>query len=408
MRCSPRVAAALLTAAAILPNPGRAAQPAPNTLTPSEIADGWILLFDGQTTFGWVARGDAKWHVNDAALSCAEGSRGWLATTTEFADFVLRCRYRIDAKGNSGVFFRAKSDSDRPWEDGYEMQICDHHQQSPTGSIHNLLKPQYPDGKPVTTADKWQDVEIRAEGNHLQVILNGVKVVDGRDTRADGNAKFTRGVIGLQYHDPGMKIEFRDLKLKPLGVKPAFNGQDLSGWKILPGLPSKFSVRPGGILHIQGGPGQIATTAAWADFALQLDVLSSGRFLNSGVFFRSEPDVKWIGYEVQIRNQWTGDDRAKPVDYGTGGVYNRRPARKVYSNDREWFTMTIVAHGRHIATWVNGYQAADWTDERPPNSNPRRGYRAQAGVVSLQGHDPTTDLSFRNIRVAEYPSIGMQ
>ena len=28
-------------------------QPKPNTLTAKEIADGWILLFDGETTFGW-------------------------------------------------------------------------------------------------------------------------------------------------------------------------------------------------------------------------------------------------------------------------------------------------------------------------------------------------------------------
>ncbi len=25
----------------------------PNTLTPREIADGWVMLFDGETTFGW-------------------------------------------------------------------------------------------------------------------------------------------------------------------------------------------------------------------------------------------------------------------------------------------------------------------------------------------------------------------
>jgi hypothetical protein len=27
----------------------------PNTLTPKEIVEGWILLFDGETTFGWDA-----------------------------------------------------------------------------------------------------------------------------------------------------------------------------------------------------------------------------------------------------------------------------------------------------------------------------------------------------------------
>ena len=32
----------------------------PNTLTPKEIEDGWILLFDGETTFGWKVDGEAK------------------------------------------------------------------------------------------------------------------------------------------------------------------------------------------------------------------------------------------------------------------------------------------------------------------------------------------------------------
>jgi len=27
----------------------------PNTLTPEEIRDGWLLLFDGETLFGWEA-----------------------------------------------------------------------------------------------------------------------------------------------------------------------------------------------------------------------------------------------------------------------------------------------------------------------------------------------------------------
>src|SRR5437660_10964968 len=30
----------------------------PNTLTPKEIADGWILLFDGETSIGWKTRGE--------------------------------------------------------------------------------------------------------------------------------------------------------------------------------------------------------------------------------------------------------------------------------------------------------------------------------------------------------------
>jgi hypothetical protein len=73
------------------------------------------------------------------------------------------------------------------------------------------------------------------------------------------------------------------------------------------------------------------------------------------------------------------------------------------AEDREWFTKTIVANGPHIAVWVNGYQVSDLTDERPPHENPREGLREGPGVIALQGHDPTTNFLFRNLRIVELP-----
>ena len=43
------IVAAVLSACAL----ARAAEQ--NRLTPAELNDGWILLFDGETTFGWEA-----------------------------------------------------------------------------------------------------------------------------------------------------------------------------------------------------------------------------------------------------------------------------------------------------------------------------------------------------------------
>jgi hypothetical protein len=68
------------------------------------------------------------------------------------------------------------------------------------------------------------------------------------------------------------------------------------------------------------------------------------------------------------------------------------------SMDGEWFGMTIVAHGNHLTTWVNG---ADFFDNGSKSDNARTGCKLEAGHISIQGHDPTTDLSFKNIRVAE-------
>ena len=98
----------------------------------------------------------------------------------------------------------------------------------------------------------------------------------------------------------------------------------------------------------------------------------------------------------------TKKEKYTAVDYGTGGIYRRAPARKELSKDREWFGMTIVASGRHIATWVNGVQAVDWTDERPLADNPRKGCRLEKGAISLQGHEAATeDLDFRDIRIQD-------
>src|SRR5262245_37459496 len=54
----------------------------PNTLTPKEIADGWILLFDGETTFGWNVLGDAE--VKEGVLKVGGAKPAQVATTTQF------------------------------------------------------------------------------------------------------------------------------------------------------------------------------------------------------------------------------------------------------------------------------------------------------------------------------------
>jgi len=46
----------------------------------------------------------------------------------------------------------------------------------------------------------------------------------------------------------------------------------------------------------------------------------------------------------------------------------------------------------------------DWTDDRKPAENARQGLKTGKGHLSIQGHDPTTDLIFRDIRIAELPA----
>jgi hypothetical protein len=382
--------ASLLAAGCLASNPASAA----NSLAPAEIAEGWVLLFDGETTFGWTPRGNAQWLVANGELTTQPGSgAGMLATTTEFADFELKADFWIDDTANSGVFLRAPTQGDITALNAYEVNIYDAHATWPTGSINEIGRAQ---GAP-KSAGQWNSYHLTARGSELIVRLNGATVLEARD------AKHARGTIALQQYNGQGTVKFRNLKLRPLGLKPIFNGKDLTGWREIPDRKSIYSVTPEGYLNVKNGNGDLQTETAYGDFIFQLDIISNGQHLNSGVFFRAQPGQFWSGYESQIRNQWQGDDRTKPVDFGTGGIYNRQPARRVISTDHEWFTKTIVAHGPHLAVWINGIQVSDFTDTRPAHASARQGYRAAPGVISLQGHDPTTDLSFRNLRLAELP-----
>jgi len=216
-------------------------------------------------------------------------------------------------------------------------------------------------------------------------------------------------------------INLKAIRFSPSGMKSLFNGKDLEGWVVYPGKKTDFTWNPAGFLSVKNGPGDLQSKETFDHFLAQVDIKTNGKHLNSGIFFKALPGEYWKGYESQIRNQFnpTEDQKytveqydpktnklvsketvmSRAVDYGTGAIYRRLPTRVEASKDGEWFTMTIAVHGRHIATWVNGVQTVDWTDNRPENNNPREGYRVAPGAFSIQGHDPTTDIDFRNFRV---------
>ncbi len=355
---------------ALFTSPSFAAEK-PAALTPKEIADGWLLLFDGESTFGWKIQGEAK--VKDGVLELGNGKDRATATfTTSFADYDAVVEVQGPGQLN---FVEAKGAGTACgiWGNANVFTIkcrC-----KPGGSTSGI--------KLKVGADQVSRSEVEEE-------------VDGKTS--------------LQLEaQVGGTVKLKSVKLKPMGTKPLFNGKDLSGWKVFAGDPkraaTKFEVTKDGELSARNGPGDLQTEKTFDNFVLQLECKTNGKWLNSGIFFRCIADQYQNGYECQIQNAYNGEDRTKPIDFGTGAIYRRVPARKVVSNDNEWFTLTLVADGKHFATWVNGYQTIDWTDDRPADENPRKGYRAEKGHLSIQGHDPTTDLLFRNIRIAELPTV---
>ena len=391
-----RSACVLLLSCCLSAPAGAAPPTAHNQLTREEIQAGWIKLFDGESLFGWKANSNADWKIKDGVIDAATGDSGLLVTTTEFSDYELRCDFWMAKGGNSGIFLQSPFQPKDPTKDCYELNICDVHPLFKTGSLVGLVKPT----QEVSGEEAWKTYHVVVRGPHLQVKLDGKLILDY--TNPSPTARNT-GFIGLQKNSG--HVQFRSVYLKPLASKPLFNGRDLTGWRVVPGGVSEFTVKERSI-HVENGRGFLETVDQWADFVLQAEARTNGEHLNSGIFFRTLPGTAKNpsdGYECQIRNQWEGQDRTKPVDFGTGAIYRRIPARRVVPNDKEWFTMTLVARGPQVSVWIDGYQTTDWTDTRKPDPNPRIGLRTEPGHFSLQGHDPTTNLDFRGFRLTEYP-----
>ena len=367
-------------------------------LTAAEVDSGWLALFDGETTFGWRAASEANWSVKDGIISVSEGDQGLLRTTSQFDDFELKLQFKIEADTNSGVFIRTSPKPKDPAGDCFEINLASKKVSPfPTGTLVKRKSGDDVSEGESGWFDRWHDMHIKADGDSIIVLVDGKETTNYADPK--GNKALGRGYIGLQLNS-GL-AQFKSIRLRPLNVKPMFNGKDLAGWKTDQKLESRFEVTDAGEMKILNGKGQIESESSFGDFVFSMKCKTNAAGLNSGVFFRCIPGDVMNGYESQIQNQFKDSDRSKPVDCGTGGIFRRSLARRVNANDKQWFTKTIIANGPRIAVWVNGFQVTDWSDQRKPDKNPRRGLRLEAGTIIFQGHDPTTDILLKEIGVRE-------
>ena len=123
--------------------------------------------------------------------------------------------------------------------------------------------------------------------------------------------------------------------------------------------------------------------------------------VNSGIFFRCVQGAMLDGYECQVNHAVIDDDPLRPADAGAGAIFRRQPARIVVGDGTQPTFLTLLASGPHMVSLVNGIQVVDFVDERPADDNPRKGLRTAAGPLALQGHDPTTEVTYHAIQVSE-------
>ena len=228
------------------------AEPAVNTLTQEEAAEGWQLLFDGKNLDQWrgfrLEEVPPGWMAEDGLLvfKAEHGEEGYgdLTTRQQYASFELKLEWKISPCGNSGVLFHVTEDSDQEWHSGPEVQIVDategcwadyraeDSERAPgsdlkasqfSGANYDLIAPSVNDVKPV---GEWNTMRVVVDGPHVEHWLNGQKVVEyelwsPEWTEMVAKSKFSEfpqygmartGHIVLQDH--GKTLWFRNLKLR--------------------------------------------------------------------------------------------------------------------------------------------------------------------------------------------------
>ena len=142
-----------------------------------------------------------------AGVIHAEKSTGYLITDKKYQDFELKTIIRESPGANGGIFFRWTREEDK--DRGYEIQLRNSPDSShPTGSIYKYDRCTDDE---IVKGSEWYQMNIIAQGPHLQVWIDGKKVSEIRDAK-----KKVPGHVALQMHSNDSWVEWRDIKIKEL------------------------------------------------------------------------------------------------------------------------------------------------------------------------------------------------
>lgn len=193
----------------------------PATVLRAADDEGFVPLFNGKDLSGWVTPDDKElFGAEDGQIvGRTKGNlkkNEFLVTDKPYGDFILKGKYKFKT-GNSGIQIR----SDRAANGrvtGPQADIGVNY----FGSLYEegrrgKLLVTYPkeQGKELFRADDWNEMVVTAQGDRLQIGLNGTTTADITDPAFDKS-----GIIALQVHvGPPMEVRFKDVMIKVLGDK---------------------------------------------------------------------------------------------------------------------------------------------------------------------------------------------
>lgn len=176
-----------------------------------------VKLFNGKDLTGWKINGTEKWYVENGELICESGpdkEYGYLTTDKFYKNFDLSLKFKQEANGNSGVFFRSTVTGTKV--SGWQVEVAPPNHD--TGGIYESYGREWlvkiPDEKEgFLKMGEWNTLRIRANGPKVQTWLNGHEMVNFDDEKIGA----ANGSIALQIHSGGgIKMHWKELMLEEL------------------------------------------------------------------------------------------------------------------------------------------------------------------------------------------------
>lgn len=141
--------------------------------------------------------------------------QSWLYTKKEYEEFDLHLEYWVRSPGNSGIAIRdplrgkhglthPPDFSKTPSKTAYEIQINSKWPDPwPSGSIYGLAKAK----EGVQIDGEWNSLNIESRADAIRVFVNNQLVAE----HPGDPARPGKGPIGLQLHDQGSVVMFRNI-----------------------------------------------------------------------------------------------------------------------------------------------------------------------------------------------------
>jgi hypothetical protein len=185
-----------------------------------------VPLFDGRTFTGWEGNIGSVWRIEDGALTAGaldkkQAKNDFLATIQEYQDFELTLKWKLEGTEgfiNGGVQFRSERIPNHHEVSGYQADLG----AGFDGALYDesrrkrvLVKPSDEILKQASKPlGEWNEYRIRAQGDRIQLWLNGVQTVDYTEVETNIAKK---GMIAVQIHGNATSVvRYKDLLIQEL------------------------------------------------------------------------------------------------------------------------------------------------------------------------------------------------